>query len=142
MWGALYWFCVTFPKLQIVKYVRAIRSGQIKLDDKPKEEPKYYDLWGEASSADRQGLAYIPAPKPKLPGVLAFWILKLYSKLTSLYFYFSMTCHDLKDGFCSSMFSGHEESYNPSLEYIPTQEEINAYQLMFEEDRPKFIPKQ
>lgn len=36
---------------------------------------------------------------------------------------------------------GHEESYNPSLEYIPTQEEINSYQLMFEEDRPKFIPK-
>ncbi|XP_042030365.1 ribosome biogenesis protein BOP1 homolog [Salvia splendens] len=89
---------------KVVKYVRAIRSGQIKLDDKPKEEPKFYDLWGEASSAGRQGLAYIPAPKPKLPG--------------------------------------HEESYNPSLEYIPTQEEINAYQLMFEEDRPKFIPKQ
>ncbi|XP_020221436.1 ribosome biogenesis protein BOP1 homolog [Cajanus cajan] len=36
---------------------------------------------------------------------------------------------------------GHDESYNPPLEYIPTQEEINAYQLMFEEDRPKFIPK-
>ncbi|PQQ14096.1 ribosome biogenesis protein BOP1 homolog [Prunus yedoensis var. nudiflora] len=26
---------------------------------------------------------------------------------------------------------GHEESFNPSLEYIPTQEEINSYQLMF-----------
>ncbi|XP_061375970.1 ribosome biogenesis protein BOP1 homolog [Gastrolobium bilobum] len=38
-------------------------------------------------------------------------------------------------------FPGHEESYNPPLEYIPTQEEINAYQLMYEEDRPKFIPK-
>ncbi|KAE8691598.1 Transducin/WD40 repeat-like superfamily protein isoform 2 [Hibiscus syriacus] len=37
--------------------------------------------------------------------------------------------------------SGHEESYNPSLEYIPTQEEINSYQLTYEEDRPKFIPK-
>ncbi|KAK7412019.1 hypothetical protein VNO78_03465 [Psophocarpus tetragonolobus] len=36
---------------------------------------------------------------------------------------------------------GHDESYNPPLEYIPTQEEINSYQLMFEEDRPKFIPK-
>lgn len=46
--------------------------------------------------------------------------------------------------FCISntfQFSGHEESYNPSLEYIPTQEEINSYQLMYEEDRPKFIPK-
>ncbi|KAG9445051.1 hypothetical protein H6P81_016391 [Aristolochia fimbriata] len=38
-------------------------------------------------------------------------------------------------------FPGHEESYNPSVEYIPTQEEINSYQLMYEEDRPKFIPK-
>uniref|UniRef100_A0A804JN09 Ribosome biogenesis protein BOP1 homolog n=1 Tax=Musa acuminata subsp. malaccensis TaxID=214687 RepID=A0A804JN09_MUSAM len=37
--------------------------------------------------------------------------------------------------------AGHEESYNPSVEYIPTQEEINSYQLMYEEDRPKFIPR-
>ncbi|KAI3810379.1 hypothetical protein L1987_19991 [Smallanthus sonchifolius] len=39
------------------------------------------------------------------------------------------------------LLAGHDESYNPSLEYIPTQEEISAYQLMFEEDQPKFIPK-
>ncbi|KAJ1421339.1 WD40/YVTN repeat-like-containing domain superfamily [Sesbania bispinosa] len=38
-------------------------------------------------------------------------------------------------------FPGHDESYNPPLEYIPSQEEINSYQLMYEEDRPKFIPK-
>ena len=38
-------------------------------------------------------------------------------------------------------FPGHEESYNPSLEYIPTEEEKAAYELMYEEDRPKFIPK-
>ncbi|ERN11277.1 hypothetical protein AMTR_s00024p00239810 [Amborella trichopoda] len=36
---------------------------------------------------------------------------------------------------------GHDESYNPSIEYIPSQEEINSYQLMYEEDRPKFIPR-
>ncbi|KAJ0972940.1 hypothetical protein J5N97_020899 [Dioscorea zingiberensis] len=36
---------------------------------------------------------------------------------------------------------GHEESYSPSVEYIPSQEEINSYQLMYEEDRPKFIPR-
>lgn len=41
------------------------------------------------------------------------------------------------------MFSvGHEESIHPSVEYIPTQQEINSYELMFEEDRPKFIPKE
>lgn len=39
------------------------------------------------------------------------------------------------------VFSGHEESYNPPVEYIPTQEEINSYKLMYEEDRPKFIPR-
>ncbi|GAB2295775.1 Ribosome bioproteinsis protein 1 [Dionaea muscipula] len=39
------------------------------------------------------------------------------------------------------MLPGHEESYNPSLEYIPTQEEMNSYQLLPEEDRPKFIPQ-
>ncbi|GER39853.1 ribosome biogenesis protein BOP1 homolog [Striga asiatica] len=89
---------------KVVRYIRAIREGRIKLDDKPKEEPKLYSLWDDSTSVERQGLAYIAAPKPKLPG--------------------------------------HEESYNPSPEYIPTPEEINSYQLMFEEDRPKFIPKQ
>ncbi|KZV48667.1 hypothetical protein F511_10353 [Dorcoceras hygrometricum] len=89
---------------KVAQFVRAIRKGLIKFDDKPKEEPRVYALWDDDSTADRQGLAYIPAPKPKLPG--------------------------------------HDESYNPSPEYIPTQEEVNSYQLMFEEDRPKFIPKQ
>ncbi|KAM7273303.1 hypothetical protein ACFE04_027967 [Oxalis oulophora] len=89
---------------KVIKLVRAIRKGLITFD-KPKEDPRFYLLWGDDSkSVDRgRNLSYIPAPKPKLPG--------------------------------------HEESYNPSLEYIPTQEEINSYQLMFEEDRPKFIPK-
>ncbi|KAJ8451854.1 hypothetical protein Cgig2_007337 [Carnegiea gigantea] len=89
---------------KILKLVRAIREGRIQLD-KPKEEPKLSLLWGDdsGSSGKSRGLAYIPPPKPKLPG--------------------------------------HEESYNPSLEYIPTQEEINSYQLMYEEDRPKFIPR-
>ncbi|KAJ4766660.1 hypothetical protein LUZ62_077035 [Rhynchospora pubera] len=36
---------------------------------------------------------------------------------------------------------GHEEAYNPPVEYIPTAEEINSYELMYEEDRPKFIPR-
>lgn len=88
----------------VLRLVRAIRKGLIKFEDKPKvEQPRFYSLWDDSKSTER-GLAYTPAPKPKLPG--------------------------------------HEESYNPSLEYIPTQEEISSYQLMFEEDRPKFIPKQ
>ncbi|KAF9690288.1 hypothetical protein SADUNF_Sadunf01G0179900 [Salix dunnii] len=93
-----------FDPYAVLGLVRAIRKGYIKFD-KPKEEPRFYMLWGDdASSSEKTGhLSYIPAPKPNMPG--------------------------------------HEESYNPSLEYIPTQEEINSYQLMDEEDRPKFIPK-
>ncbi|RDX91898.1 Ribosome biogenesis protein BOP1-like protein, partial [Mucuna pruriens] len=89
--------------LQVVQYVRAIRAG-VRFDQ-PREEDGPYLLWGDDSGSTEKAnhLAYIPAPKQKLPG--------------------------------------HDESYNPPLEYIPTQEEINSYQLMFEEDRPKFIPK-
>lgn len=87
---------------KVVKLIRAIRKGWITFD-KPKEEPKVYNLWGDDQAEKAGGLAYIPAPKPQLPG--------------------------------------HEESYNPALEFIPTQEELDAYQLEFEEDRPKFIPK-
>ncbi|KAL9270532.1 Ribosome biogenesis protein BOP1-like protein [Drosera capensis] len=37
------------------------------------------------------------------------------------------------------MFPGHEEAYNPLPEYIPSQEEINSFQLLYEEDRPPEI---
>ncbi|CAK8564285.1 unnamed protein product [Lathyrus sativus] len=89
---------------KVVQYVRAIRKGLITFD-KPKEADGPFLLWEDDSGLTEKAnhLAYIPAPKQKLPG--------------------------------------HDESYNPPLEYIPTQEEINSYQLMFEEDRPKFIPK-
>eukprot|EP00249_Psilotum_nudum_P016440 c25825_g1_i1 orf=239-2530(+) len=90
---------------KVVKLVRAIRKGWIKLG-KPKEKPKYYLMWGDdlkTAGKTANGLAYIPAPKPNLPR--------------------------------------HEESYHPPVEYIPTQEEINSYAMMYEEDRPKFIPK-
>ncbi|EFJ09490.1 hypothetical protein SELMODRAFT_269521 [Selaginella moellendorffii] len=90
---------------KVVKLVRALRKGWIKLD-KPKEKPRFYLMWGDDLKVNEKtanGLAYIPAPKAKLPG--------------------------------------HEESYNPPVEYIPSEEEINSYQLMYEEDRPKFIPK-
>ncbi|PRW59011.1 ribosome biogenesis BOP1-like protein [Chlorella sorokiniana] len=35
---------------------------------------------------------------------------------------------------------GHEESYNPPAEYLPTEEEKNAAQLLDEEERPQFVP--
>ncbi|KAL5702799.1 Ribosome biogenesis protein 1 [Ranunculus cassubicifolius] len=90
---------------KVLKLVRAIRKGHIKFD-KPKEEQQLYLLWGDDSSSterSRQGLSYIPPPKPKL--------------------------------------AGHDESYNPSVEFIPTQEEINKFMLLPEDERPDFIPK-
>ncbi|KAI8473407.1 MAG: NUC169 domain-containing protein [Monoraphidium minutum] len=35
---------------------------------------------------------------------------------------------------------GHEESYNPPREYLPTEEEKTSWQLLDEEERPKFVP--
>jgi len=60
--------------LQVLGLVRAIRKGLIKFD-KPKEEPRFYMLWGDdASSSEKTGhLSYIPAPKPNLPGVAWFF---------------------------------------------------------------------
>ncbi|XP_062100503.1 uncharacterized protein LOC133806417 [Humulus lupulus] len=53
----------------VVRYCRAIRKGLIKFDE-PKEEPSVYLLWGDESNSNEKSghLAYIPAPKPKLPG--------------------------------------------------------------------------
>lgn len=58
--------------MQVVKLVRAIRKGWIKLD-KPKEKPEFNLMWvNDLKFSDNtvNGLAYIPAPKPKLPGTL------------------------------------------------------------------------
>ncbi|PSC76374.1 ribosome biogenesis BOP1-like protein [Micractinium conductrix] len=35
---------------------------------------------------------------------------------------------------------GHEESYNPPKEYLPTEEEKNGQQLLDDEDQPQFVP--
>jgi ribosome biogenesis protein ERB1 len=121
--------------LQVVQYVRAIRNGSITFD-KPKEEDDSYLLWEDDSGLTEKAnhLAYVPAPKQKLPGIkcdLNFGV------QCNIGFSFELRLV-LIISFC---FPGHDESYNPPLEYIPTQEEINSYQLMYEEDRPKFIPK-
>ncbi|KAL0357188.1 UNVERIFIED_CONTAM: Ribosome biogenesis protein BOP1 [Sesamum calycinum] len=48
----------------VLRYVRAIRKGLIKFDDKPKEEPRFYALWDDSTPAERQGhtsLRSVPA---------------------------------------------------------------------------------
>eukprot|EP00241_Pyramimonas_parkeae_P017894 CAMPEP_0114284504 /NCGR_PEP_ID=MMETSP0059-20121206/4683_1 /TAXON_ID=36894 /ORGANISM="Pyramimonas parkeae, Strain CCMP726" /LENGTH=811 /DNA_ID=CAMNT_0001405329 /DNA_START=33 /DNA_END=2468 /DNA_ORIENTATION=- len=91
---------------KVVKLVRAMRRGWIKMDQAPKQEEKVYLMWNDNMSqiAEKTAnrLTYIPPPKPKLPG--------------------------------------HEESYNPSPEFVPTEEEKAAYDMMDPMDRPSFIP--
>ncbi|KAK3279018.1 Ribosome biogenesis protein 1 [Cymbomonas tetramitiformis] len=90
---------------KVVKLVRALRRGWIKMD-KPKEEPKTYLLWADDNQImekNANGLTYIPAPKPQLPG--------------------------------------HDQSYNPSGEYLPTEEEQAAITMLDESERPKFVPQ-
>ncbi|DBA78870.1 hypothetical protein WJX77_008759 [Trebouxia sp. C0004] len=36
---------------------------------------------------------------------------------------------------------GHEESYNPPREYLPSEEERNAQELLDDEDKPEFTPQ-
>eukprot|EP00891_Asterochloris_glomerata_P004761 jgi/Astpho2/4761/fgenesh1_pm.00067_%23_71_t len=91
---------------KIVKLVRALRKGWIQRD-KPAvdEDPKPYLLWaedGQATGKTATGLAYVPAPKPKLPG--------------------------------------HEESYNPPKEYLPTEEERAANELLDGDEKAAFVP--
>jgi BOP1NT (NUC169) domain len=73
---------------RVVKLVRALRKGWIKRAHErlPAEEEPAYLMWeddGRVNDKTANGLTYIPAPKPKLPG--------------------------------------HEESYNPPKEYLPTE---------------------
>ena len=91
--------------------VRAIRRGWIKPSEernKEKEPAPPYLLWDDDGIADYTrtgaGLAYIPAPKPELPG--------------------------------------HEESYNPPAEYLPTEQERQAIIEAAEyEDRHPWLPQ-
>jgi hypothetical protein len=70
--------CTFSYESQVVKLVRAIRMGLIKFD-KPKEEQRFYPLWRDDSSSTEKAnnLAYIPALKPKLPGIDFFFCAKL-----------------------------------------------------------------
>ncbi|EFJ41352.1 hypothetical protein VOLCADRAFT_98698 [Volvox carteri f. nagariensis] len=105
---------------KIVKLVRAIRKGWIRIgpqklrdpEDLEDSQPPAYLLWaddgtvegGEGGPGGRSGsgLTYIPAPKPQLPG--------------------------------------HADSYNPPAEYLPTEEEMSAWRLADPEDRPRHLP--
>jgi ribosome biogenesis protein ERB1 len=64
-----------WEKLQVGKYVHAIKMGWIKPQLKKKveeteEEPKFYDLWGQETEDEKnkKHMHHLPAPKCPLPG--------------------------------------------------------------------------
>ncbi|BBH05058.1 Transducin/WD40 repeat-like superfamily protein [Prunus dulcis] len=107
---------------RVNKIKLAIRKGLIKpkkSKEVEEEEESVYPLWGDDSNSTEKNdhLSYIPAPKPKLPG--------------NDFHPYSEDCE--KSDVVQFLYLARK--------YIPTQEEINSYQLTYEEDRPKFIPK-
>ena len=60
-----------WEKLQVGKYVHAIKMGWIKPRPKKKreesEEPQFYDLWGNENDDKRKHMHNLPAPKCPLP---------------------------------------------------------------------------
>jgi ribosome biogenesis protein ERB1 len=53
---------------KIMKIVRAIRHGLIKIDEEKKEEPEQFDLWGTPAEPLARRADHIPAPRVQLPG--------------------------------------------------------------------------
>ncbi|CAF0970525.1 unnamed protein product [Brachionus calyciflorus] len=59
-----------WERLQVGKYVHAIKMGWIKPQIKKEEEddqPKFYDIWGKDDNDQRKHLHHLPAPKCPLP---------------------------------------------------------------------------
>lgn len=101
-----------WEKLQVGKYVHAIKMGWIKPRLKPQERndelkpPDFYDLWGNENQEEknRKHLHHLPAPKLPLPQ--------------------------------------HNESYNPPPEYLLDDEERTKWENQEAEDRRvNFVPK-
>lgn len=102
-----------WEKLQVGKYVHAIKMGWIK--PKPKEETKksddeeeqvkFYDLWGEEVADNKRLLHHLPAPKCPLPN--------------------------------------HVESYNPPPEYLFDDDEKEKWLGQEQDERKiNFVPQQ
>lgn len=69
---------IGFLLFQVVKIVRAIRKGFIKLDKPKEEQDKIYDLWDDDSRPNdkaARGSSYFPPPKPKLAGIFVIVLL-------------------------------------------------------------------
>ena len=101
-----------WERMKVLRIVRGIREGYIKIGKPPEKKERFYLIWGEDDLADdsetiekrkRRGPKHIPAPKTTLPG--------------------------------------HAESYHPPPEYLFTKEEEKEWEDADPEDRKiKFKP--
>ena len=98
-----------WERQKVMKIVKGIREGRIKINEKKEPKQEEYLLWGDDNTTGEEqgkgkGPPPIQAPKLTLPG--------------------------------------HNASYNPPKEYLPTEEEKKEWEEMDPEDRPdNFIPR-
>ena len=98
-----------WERQKVLKIVKGIREGRIKINEKKEPKQEEYLLWGDDNTTGVEqgkgkGPPSIQAPKLTLPG--------------------------------------HNASYNPPKEYLPTEEEKKQWEDMDPEDRPdNFIPR-
>ena len=59
-----------WERMKVMKIVRGIHEGRIKLHQKPKKPKKHYELWNDTDQPrdDRKGPMHVPAPKMQPPG--------------------------------------------------------------------------
>ncbi|GAM20150.1 hypothetical protein SAMD00019534_033250, partial [Acytostelium subglobosum LB1] len=108
------------PNMDEVKEIRrlttAIRKGWIKLPDadEKKKQKEAYDLWAPRSEAEREADELFERTERKITRISA----------------------------PKQKLPGHVESFNPPEEYLLTQNELKAWQLMDKSRRPhNFVPQ-
>ena len=91
---------------QVSRLVHAIKMGWLKPRKKP-ERPKFYMLWGDGDKVR-----------------IKLWYLVLHSLLHAQAE--STVRHHMHIPAPKQPLPGHEESYNPPLEYLPTPSEVGT----------------
>uniref|UniRef100_A0AAV1VLX6 Ribosome biogenesis protein BOP1 homolog n=1 Tax=Peronospora matthiolae TaxID=2874970 RepID=A0AAV1VLX6_9STRA len=58
-----------WERMKVLKIMKGIKEGRIKLDQKPEKKPEVYQMWfDDDQSQTRKGPAHVQAPKMPLPG--------------------------------------------------------------------------
>ncbi|KAG7400594.1 Ribosome biogenesis protein 1 [Phytophthora boehmeriae] len=58
-----------WERMKVMKIMKGIKEGRIKLDQEPEKKPEVYQMWFDDDQAEtRKGPAHVQAPKMPLPG--------------------------------------------------------------------------